>query len=433
MLYGAKMAWRHLGSAPGQTALLVAGVAAAVFIFIFMSALIGGLAELLVNRTLGNQAHVTVAAPDRPLPLLVPAQGRHILAARQASTSPSLGLAAPLAWEATLAAFPGVRVIAPKLVGSGVLIRGEVTRPVTLTGLARDLGLSVGRAVTFRADNGNSVTLTVSGIYRLGLGQLDEAAAFVPVSAAQAVLERPGRVSAIELKLDDLYAAPAVAARIAAATGLDATPWTETSAQLFEALRAQGREADALVLDVADVAATAAAVAARGPFDVLVNSAGLARHAPALAVSPEDFDSVMGVNLRGAFFLTRAVAAGLIESGKPGSLINVSSQMGHVGGPDRAVYCASKHAVEGFTKAMAIEWGPAGVRVNTLCPTFVRTPLTQGAFDDPETRRWIAGKIKLGRPGEVEDLMGATLFLASDASALVTGTALMVDGGWTAE
>ncbi len=203
--------------------------------------------------------------------------------------------------------------------------------------------------------------------------------------------------------------------------------------EAVEALRAQGREADALVLDVADVAATAAAVAARGPFDVLVNSAGLARHAPALAVSPEDFDAVMGVNLRGAFFLTRAVAAGLIESGKPGSLINVSSQMGHVGGPDRAVYCASKHAVEGFTKAMAIEWGPAGVRVNTLCPTFVRTPLTQGAFDDPETRRWIAGKIKLGRPGEVEDLMGATLFLASDASALVTGTALMVDGGWTAE
>lgn len=115
MLYGAKMAWRHVGSAPGQTALLIAGVAAAVFIFIFMSALIGGLAELLVNRTLGNQAHVTVAAPDRPLPLLVPAQGRHVLAARQASTSPSLGLAAPRAWEATLAAFPGVRVIAPIL------------------------------------------------------------------------------------------------------------------------------------------------------------------------------------------------------------------------------------------------------------------------------------------------------------------------------
>ncbi|GGY37784.1 ABC transporter permease [Parvularcula lutaonensis] len=273
MLYGAKMAWRHLGSAPGQTALLVAGVAAAVFIFIFMSALIGGLAELLVMRTLGNQADVTVAAPDPPLPVLVPVQGRHVLAARQASTSPSLGLAAPRAWEATLAAFPGVQVVAPKLLGSGVLIRGEVTRPVTLSGLepgresaiirfdramlagtaalaagevligeklARDLGLSVGRAVTFRADNGNSVTLTVSGIFRLGLGQLDEAAAFVPMSTAQAVLERPGRVSVIELKLDDLYAAPAVAARIAASTGLDVTPWTETNAQLFEALRAQG-------------------------------------------------------------------------------------------------------------------------------------------------------------------------------------------------
>lgn len=273
MLYGAKIAWRHLWSSPGQTLLLVSGVAVAVFIFIFMSALIGGLAELLVNRTLGNQAHITVAAPEWALPVLVRPEGGQVLAARQASTTPSLGLPAPRAWEATLAAFPGVRVVAPKLVGSGVLIRGEVTRPVSLTGLAaghesdiirfdrsmvagsarlaaggvligetlaKDLGLSVGRSVTLRADNGNSATLTVSGIYQLGVGQLDEAAAFVPMTMAQAVLERPGRVSAIELKLDDLYAAPEVAARIKAATGLDVTPWTETSAQLFEALRAQG-------------------------------------------------------------------------------------------------------------------------------------------------------------------------------------------------
>jgi NAD(P)-dependent dehydrogenase (short-subunit alcohol dehydrogenase family) len=142
---------------------------------------------------------------------------------------------------------------------------------------------------------------------------------------------------------------------------------------------------------------------------------------------------VAALNIRGAYFVTQAVAKGLIAAGKPGSLINVSSQMGHVGGVDRAVYCATKHAVEGFTKAMAIEWGPHGIRVNTLCPTFIRTPLTEGTFASPERVAWIEAKIKLGRVGEVEDIMGAVAFLASHASALVTGTALLVDGGWTAE
>jgi NAD(P)-dependent dehydrogenase (short-subunit alcohol dehydrogenase family) len=166
---------------------------------------------------------------------------------------------------------------------------------------------------------------------------------------------------------------------------------------------------------------------------VLVNSAGLARHSAATDTAPADFDAVAAVNVRGAYFLTQAVAKGLIAAGRPGSLINVSSQMGHVGGPERAVYCATKHAVEGFTKAMAIEWGPHGIRVNSLCPTFIRTPLTEGTFASPERVAWIEGNIKLGRVGEVEDIMGAVAFLASDASALVTGTALLVDGGWTAE
>jgi NAD(P)-dependent dehydrogenase (short-subunit alcohol dehydrogenase family) len=164
-----------------------------------------------------------------------------------------------------------------------------------------------------------------------------------------------------------------------------------------------------------------------------VNSAGLGRHSPSLETSVEDFDKVMDVNLRGAYFLTQAVARGLIEANKPGSLINISSQMGHVGGVDRAVYSASKHAVEGFTKAMAIEWGIHRIRVNTICPTFIRTPLTQSTFDIPERKKWIEEKIKLGRIGEVEDIMGAVVFLASDASSLITGSALMIDGGWTAD
>lgn len=202
---------------------------------------------------------------------------------------------------------------------------------------------------------------------------------------------------------------------------------------VVDEIRANGLTAEALVLDICDTAATAAAVAARGPFDILVNSAGLARHAPALDTTEADYDAATDLNTRAAFFLTRAVARGLIAAGRPGSLINVSSQMGHVGGIDRAVYCATKHALEGMTKAMAVEWGPKGIRINTLAPTFIRTPLSEQTLAVPERRRWIEGMIKLGRVGEIEDIMGAVVFLASDASMMVTGTSLLVDGGWTAD
>ncbi|NNJ69093.1 MAG: SDR family oxidoreductase [Boseongicola sp.] len=202
---------------------------------------------------------------------------------------------------------------------------------------------------------------------------------------------------------------------------------------LARTMRAAGFDADTLLLDVADIADTDAKVSAHGPFDVLVNSAGLARHGPALNTTPEDYDAVTDLNVKGAYFLTRAVARGLAEAQKPGSLINISSQMAHVGGIDRAVYCATKHAVEGFTKSMAIEWGKKGIRVNTICPTFIRTPLTEQTFSNPERVAWIEEKIKLGRIGEVTDIMGAVAYLASDASALVTGTSLLIDGGWTAD
>jgi len=200
-----------------------------------------------------------------------------------------------------------------------------------------------------------------------------------------------------------------------------------------DAIGAAGGKARALALDISDLAATAQAVQEFGPFDVLVNSAGLARHAPALDTTPADYDAAMNLNLRAAYFLTREVARGLIAANRPGSLINISSQMGHVGGPDRAVYCATKHALEGMTKAMALEWAPLGIRVNTLCPTFIRTPLAEQTLAIPERRAWILSKIKLGRVGEVEDIMGPVVFLASDAAALITGTHLIVDGGWTAE
>ncbi|MEX0276820.1 MAG: SDR family NAD(P)-dependent oxidoreductase [Ruegeria sp.] len=204
-------------------------------------------------------------------------------------------------------------------------------------------------------------------------------------------------------------------------------------AEIVGAFAEKGWQARLLVLDVADVAATEAAVDASGPFDILINSAGLAKHTPALETTEADFDTVSNLNFRGAYFLTRAVARGLIAANKPGSLINVTSQMGQVGGIDRAVYCGTKHAVEGFTKAMAIEWGPHAIRVNTIAPTFIRTPLGEQTLAIPERRAWIEDKIKLGRVGELSDLTGAAVYLASDAANLVTGTSLLVDGGWTAD
>ncbi|MEX3016338.1 SDR family NAD(P)-dependent oxidoreductase [Gymnodinialimonas hymeniacidonis] len=196
-----------------------------------------------------------------------------------------------------------------------------------------------------------------------------------------------------------------------------------------QSLRDAGYQADGISLDVTDLNAMEAAIAALGPLDILCNSAGLARHSPALETDPSDFDAVTNINVRAAYFMAQFAARGM-ENG--GSIIQISSQMGHVGGQDRAVYCGTKHAVEGMTKSMAIEWGPRNIRVNTICPTFVRTELTAPTFADPEKRAWIESKIKLPRVAEVEDLMGAVLFLASDASAMVTGTSILVDGGWTA-
>lgn len=201
---------------------------------------------------------------------------------------------------------------------------------------------------------------------------------------------------------------------------------------IVDELQKEGLKASALVMDVSQIEQTQALIESHGPFDILVNSAGLARHGKAIETNACDFDAVMNINLKGAYFLTQAVAKGLLACNKAGSLINISSQMAQIGGQERAVYCASKHAVEGFTKAMAIEWGKQGIRVNTICPTFVLTELTAATFADPEKRAWIDSKIKLDRVGTVQDIMGAVIYLAGDASSLVTGSALMVDGGWTA-
>lgn len=226
------------------------------------------------------------------------------------------------------------------------------------------------------------------------------------------------------------------AAAALAEAGAAVTLAARSSAEIESAaaaISAEGGLAEALAIDVTDIEAMRAALAARPPFHILVNNAGTNRPAPFTEVTPEDFDAVLGLNLRATFFVAQAVARGLIAAGAQGSIINISSQMGHVGGPRRSVYCASKAAMEGMTKAMALDLAPHGIRVNTLCPTFIETPMTRPFFADESFRTSVLSRIKLGRLGQVEDLMGAILFLAGDASSLMTGAPLIVDGGWTAE
>jgi len=199
------------------------------------------------------------------------------------------------------------------------------------------------------------------------------------------------------------------------------------------AIRDRGEQAAALTLDVTDTARMKAEISARGPFQVLVNNAGTNRPAPMAEMSEEDYDLVTDLNVRAAYFVAQAVSEGLLGAGLPGSIINISSQMGHVGGPNRTVYCATKHAIEGMTKALAWEVGAQGIRVNALCPTFIETPMTAGMLEDAAFHASVVEKIAIGRVGQTEDLMGAVVFLASDASLMVTGSALMVDGGWTAQ
>ena len=226
------------------------------------------------------------------------------------------------------------------------------------------------------------------------------------------------------------------AASALADAGAHVTLAARTGAEIEEAaaaIRARGQQAEALVLDVTDIEAVRKAIAAAEPFQVLVNNAGMNRPKMLTDVTVDDFDAIMGLNVRAAYFVAQAVAQRLLGAKLPGSIINISSQMGHVGAARRTVYCASKHAMEGFTKAMAIELAPHGIRVNSLGPTFLETPMTKPFFENKAFRDEVLSKIKLGRLGQLSDLTGAIVFLASDASALMTGSALVLDGGWTAE
>ena len=202
---------------------------------------------------------------------------------------------------------------------------------------------------------------------------------------------------------------------------------------LASEIHAAGGACDTLVLDVTDDAAVQAALARRPAYDVLLNNAGTNRPKPLSEVTADDLDAVMSLNVRATILLTRAVTNRMLEEGVQGSVITMSSQMGHVGAANRTLYCASKWAVEGFTRALAVELGQSGIRVNTICPTFIETPMTKPFFEDEGFRQQVLSKIKLGRIGQPQDVVGAAVFLASDASALMTGSSVMLDGGWTAD
>lgn len=201
-----------------------------------------------------------------------------------------------------------------------------------------------------------------------------------------------------------------------------------------EEIRQMGREALPLPLEVRSLESIDTVVQATierfGRIDILVNNAGINIPEPALEVTEEHWDRLMDINLKGLFFCAQKVGQVMVAQGG-GKIINIGSQMGFVGGKLRAAYCSSKGGVVQLTKALAIEWAEHGVNVNGVAPTFIRTPFTAVMFENKEFYEEVVGNILFGRLGEVEDILGAIIFLASSAADLITGHTLLVDGGWT--
>jgi lipoprotein-releasing system permease protein len=273
MLYALKIATRYLTANKAQTALLITGVAVGVFIFIFMSALIGGLAEFILSRTVGDLSHITIEAESNDPTLLIAPEG-HALVVAQKGRTRTATLADAATWLPLIEAVPGVRAVSPQITGAGFLTRGAQVSQVSVTGmepgresaildldgymvegsarvgsglivlgrdLADELALSLGQSLRVQSANGVTSVLTLSGVFKTGNGALDGARAFVSLSTARTLFAMPQGVTRIEIKLDDLNAADATALRIRALTGLDAVPWTDGAEQLMEALNAQAQ------------------------------------------------------------------------------------------------------------------------------------------------------------------------------------------------
>ena len=276
MPYGLKIAMRYLIASKAQTGLLITGVAVGVFVFIFMSALIGGLAVFLLERTVGNIAHVTIEAPSREAESLLPEHEGLLLVEQRATNQRNL-LRTADAFLPVIGAMPGIATTSQQIVGNGFVVRGQARSPVGITGvepdkvsaianiarslvagttdlsnssmiigngLANDLGVGVGQVVRLQSDRDVERMLVVAGIFEIGLDALDSRAAFVTIATARTLFELPQGVSRVEIKLIDLNQANVFAVRIAAETGLKATPWTEGNAQLLDGLRAQASSGD---------------------------------------------------------------------------------------------------------------------------------------------------------------------------------------------
>ena len=207
--------------------------------------------------------------------------------------------------------------------------------------------------------------------------------------------------------------------------------------QVVAGIEASGGKASAMVCDVTDGACVREAIAGLPRLDILINNAGMNIPEAFVDVSIEHLDTMLNLNVRAMFVVAQAAARKMMELAERhevgGSIVNITSQMGHVGSARRTVYCMTKHAVEGLTKAMGVELAPQNIRVNSVAPTFLETPFTAPFFKDPKFKDWVLQRIPLGRIGQLEEVTAAILFLASPAASLITGTSLVVDGGWTAQ
>jgi NAD(P)-dependent dehydrogenase (short-subunit alcohol dehydrogenase family) len=228
------------------------------------------------------------------------------------------------------------------------------------------------------------------------------------------------------------------AALALAEAGAAVTLFSRSDAELAavaDEVREHGRHAGTCVGDVrsaSDVGRLVEAATAHHLPTICVTAAGLNRPGPTLEQPTYDFDLVVDTNLRGTYLTCRAFAAAVTAGGRTGRIVAISSQMGEVGYPGRAAYCASKHAVNGLVRALAVEWAPVGIAVNAVAPTFIETPLTKPMFENKEFYNDVISRIPLGRLGKPEDVVGAAVFLSSPAADMVTGHTLLVDGGWTA-
>lgn len=221
----------------------------------------------------------------------------------------------------------------------------------------------------------------------------------------------------------------AIAAALAAA-GASVTVVARDQASL-DALQRLHPELSIWPADVTDPG-FADKLAARD-VDILINNAGTNTPLPMIDVPVEVLDRMLSLNVRAAYLAAQAAVRSMLRRACGGAIINITSQMGHVGSPRRTVYCMTKHALEGLTKAMAVELAPHGIRVNSVAPTFIETPMTKPMLSDPAFRAFVDSMIPLGRLGQVDDVAAAVVYLASPAAAMITGTSLLVDGGWTAQ